>query len=215
MKNNMTELVFILDRSGSMTGLERDTIGGFNGMIEKQKKQEGICYVSTVLFDCESTVLHDRVPLADVAPMTDRDYVTRGSTALLDALGDAIHHVSNIHKYAREEDVPAHTLFVITTDGEENASHRYTSTQIKHLIERKKEKNWEFLFIGANIDAVTTAARYGIDRNRAVNYRADSTGTQTVYQTVEKAVGAMRACQPLAADWSAEIEADRRRRGKK
>ena len=213
MANNVTELVFILDRSGSMTGLECDTIGGFNGMIEKQKKQDGICYVSTVLFDHESEVLHDRVPLTDVPPMTERDYTTRGSTALLDAVGDAIHHVANIHKYARAEDVPAHTLFVITTDGEENASHRYTSEQVKALIERQKETyGWEFLFIGANIDAVATAARYGIDQNRAVDYRADSKGTAAVYASVEKAVRAMRQSRPIEADWSDEIKTDHRRK---
>ena len=213
MANNVTELVFILDRSGSMTGLESDTIGGFNGMIEKQKKQDGVCYVSTVLFDHESEVLHDRVPLTDVPPMTERDYTTRGTTALLDAVGDAIHHVANIHKYARAEDVPAHTLFVITTDGEENASHRYTSEQVKALIERQKETyGWEFLFIGANIDAVATAARYGIGPNRAVDYRADSKGTAAVYASVEKAVCAMRQSRPLTADWSDEIKTDRHRK---
>lgn len=213
MANNVTELVFILDRSGSMTGLESDTIGGFNSMIEKQKKQDGVCYVSTVLFDHESEVLHDRVPLTDVPPMTARDYTTRGSTALLDAVGDAIHHVANIHKYARAEDVPAHTLFVITTDGEENASRRYTSEQVKAMIERKKEeRDWEFLFIGANIDAVATAARYGIDQNRAVDYRADSKGTAAVYASVEKAVCAMRQSRPLTADWSDEIKTDHRRK---
>ena len=213
MANNVTELVFILDRSGSMTGLESDTIGGFNGMIEKQKKQDGVCYVSTVLFDHESEVLHDRIPLSNVPPMTARDYTTRGSTALLDAVGDAIHHVANIHKYARAEDVPAHTLFVITTDGEENASRRYTSEQVKAMIERKKEeRDWEFLFIGANIDAVATAARYGIDQNRAVDYRADSKGTAAVYTSVEKAVCAMRQSRPITADWSDEIKADRHRK---
>ncbi len=213
MANNVTELVFILDRSGSMTGLESDTIGGFNGMIEKQKKQDGVCYVSTVLFDHESEVLHDRIPLSNVPPMTDRDYTTRGSTALLDAVGDAIHHIANIHKYARAEDVPAHTLFVITTDGAENASRRYTSEQVKTLIEQQKETyGWEFLFIGANIDAVATAARYGIDECRAVDYRADSKGTAAVYASVEKAVCAMRQSRPLTADWSDEIKADRHRK---
>ena len=163
MKNNMTELVFILDRSGSMAGLESDTIGGFNSMIEKQKKQ----YVSTVLFDDESEVLYDRVKLGDVPKMTDKDYTVRGCTALIDAIGGAIHHIGNIHKYARPEDVPEHTMLVITTDGQENASHRYTSEQVKKIIERQKEKyGWEFLFIGANIDAVETAARYGIDEFR-------------------------------------------------
>lgn len=215
MKNNVTELVFILDRSGSMAGLESDTIGGFNAMLEKQKKQDGACFVSTVLFDDKSEVLHDRITLEKVPPMTENDYTVRGCTALLDAVGDAIHHIANIHKYARKEDVPAHTLFVITTDGAENASHRHTSEQIKALIEQQKERGWEFLFIGANIDAVATAARYGIDKNRAVDYHADSEGTAAVYRSVEKAVGSMRASRPLAANWSCDIQADQLRRKKK
>ena len=169
MKNNITELVFILDRSGSMSGLESDTIGGFNAMIEKQKKEDGICYVSTVLFDNISEVLHDRVNLSKIKKMTDKDYTVRGCTALIDAIGGAIHHIGNIHKYARPEDVPEHTMFIITTDGMENASHRYSSDQVKKMIERQKEQyGWEFLFIGANIDAVETAAQFGIDRNREI-----------------------------------------------
>ncbi len=216
MKNNITELVFILDRSGSMAGLESDTIGGFNSMIEKQKKQEGCCYVSTVLFDNESEVLHDRVKLADVPRMTDNDYTVGGCTALIDAIGGAIHHIGNIHKYARDEDVPEHTMFVITTDGQENASHRYTSEQVKKMIERQKEKyGWEFLFIGANIDAVETAARYGISKDRAVNYNADAEGTHILYESVAKAVCNVRACAPLSADWSQDINADYQKRGKK
>ena len=216
MKNNITELVFILDRSGSMAGLESDTIGGFNAMIEKQKKQDGGCYVSTVLFDDESEVLHDRVKLGDIPKMTDKDYTVRGCTALIDAIGGAIHHIGNIHKYARNEDVPEHTMFVITTDGQENASHRYTSEQVKKMIERQKEKyGWEFLFIGANIDAVETAARYGISRDRAVNYNADGEGTQILYKSVAKAVCNVRASAPLSADWSDEIDADYQKRGRK
>ena len=216
MKNNITELVFILDRSGSMSGLESDTIGGFNSMIEKQKKQEGLCFVSTVLFDNESKVLHDRVKLTDIPKMTDKDYTVRGCTALIDAIGGAIHHIGNIHKYARPEDVPEHTMFVITTDGQENASHRYTSDQVKKMIERQKEKyGWEFLFIGANIDAVETARRYGIDEDRAVNYNADGEGTHILYESVAKAVCNVRASAPLGADWSEDINADYQRRGKK
>jgi uncharacterized protein YegL len=216
MKNNITELVFILDRSGSMAGLESDTIGGFNSMIEKQKKQDGVCYVSTVLFDDESEVLHDRVKLGDIPKMTDKDYTVRGCTALIDAIGGAIHHIGNIHKYARNEDVPEHTMFVITTDGQENASHRYTSEQVKKMIERQKEKyGWEFLFIGANIDAVETAARYGISRDRAVNYNADGEGTQILYESVSKAVCNVRACAPLGTEWSDDIKADFHRRSKK
>ena len=216
MKNNITELVFILDRSGSMAGLESDTIGGFNSMIEKQKKQDGGCYVSTVLFDDESEVLHDRVKLHDIPKMTDRDYTVRGCTALIDAIGGAIHHIGNIHKYARPEDVPAHTMFIITTDGQENASHHYTSERVKKMIERQKERyGWEFLFIGANIDAVETAARYGIDRDRAVNYNADGQGTQILYESVSKAVCSIRNCDAVCADWSEEINADYQKRSKK
>ena len=214
-QNNLTELVFIIDRSGSMSGLESDTIGGFNSMIKKQKRKEGECYVSTVLFDNESTVLHDRVKLQDIPPMTDNDYVTQGCTALLDALGGAIHHIGNIHKYARPEDVHEHTMFVITTDGMENASRHYTSETVKKMIERQKKRyGWEFLFVGANIDAVETAARYGIDRDRAVNYNADKQGTEILYKTVSEAVECMRSSQPLAANWSEEINTDFKNRGK-
>ena len=214
--NNITEIVFILDKSGSMAGLESDTIGGFNAMIDKQRKLDGDTWVSTVLFDNESTVLHDRVKLERVPKMTDRDYTPGGCTALLDAIGGAIHHIGNIHKYARNEDVPEHTMFVITTDGQENASHRYTSEQVKKMIERQKEKyGWEFLFIGANIDAVETAARYGISRDRAVNYNADGEGTHILYESVAKAVCNVRASAPLGADWSDEINADYQKRGRK
>ena len=214
--NNITELVFILDRSGSMAGLEADTIGGFNAMIEKQRKEAGECYVSTVLFDNISEVLHDRVRLSEIGPMTDKEYTVRGSTALIDALGGAIHHIGNVHKYARREDVPAHTMFIITTDGMENASHKYSSERVKSMIQRQKEKyGWEFLFIGANIDAVETAARYGIDRDRAVNYNADREGTRVVYESVSRAVCNVRASAPLAADWSADIDADYKNRGRK
>ena len=207
-KNNITEIVFILDRSGSMGGLESDTIGGFNSMLRDQKKKEGKAFVSTVLFDHESIVLHDRIPVENVPEMTDSDYTVRGCTALLDAIGDAVKHIGNIHKYARPEDVPEHTMYIITTDGLENASRRYNSKEIKALIEKKKKLGWEFLFIGANIDAIETAGRYGIDSDRAVNYHADSQGTAAVFRAVNKAVGAMRACAPLSAAWSEEINED-------
>lgn len=214
-KNNITELVFILDRSGSMLGLESDTIGGFNSMIEKQKKQDVDCYVSTILFDNFSEVLHDRMKLKDIPKMTDRDYTVRGCTALVDAIGGAIHHIGNIHKYALPEDVPKHTMFVITTDGQENASHKYSGEQVKKMIERQKEKyGWEFLFIGANIDAVETAARYGIDKNRAVNYNADGKGTHILYESVAKAVCSVRANAELNANWSDAINADYQKRGR-
>ena len=215
--NNITELVFILDRSGSMAGLETDTIGGFNAMIEKQKKVEGKCYVSTVLFDDESVVLHDRVELSEIRKMTDDDYYVRGCTALLDAIGGAIHHIGNVHKYARPEDVPAHTMFVITTDGMENASRRYDSDRVKHMINRQKEKfGWEFLFIGANIDAVETAGRFGIAPDRAVNYHADAQGTKVLYKSVSDAVCRMRIDMDLADDWCEEINADyQARKGRK
>ena len=215
-KSNTTELVFILDRSGSMSGLEADTIGGFNAMIEKQRKEEGECFISTVLFDNDSEVLHDRVKLSDIRPMTDKDYTVRGCTALIDAIGGAIHHIGNIHKYARPEDVPAHTMFIITTDGMENASKKYTSERVKGMIERQKERyGWEFLFIGANIDAVETATRYGIDKNRAVNYNADKEGTRVLYESVSDAVCKLRSCAPLTDNWSADIDADYKKRGKR
>ena len=170
MGNNMTELVFILDRSGSMAGLESDTIGGFNALIDKQRQQAGECFVSTVLFDNVSEVLHDRVRLSEIKKMTSDEYTVRGCTALIDAIGGAIRHIGNIHKYARPEDVPEHTMFVITTDGLENASHIYTSDEVKKMVERQKKKyGWEFLFIGANIDSVETGKHFGIGADRAVN----------------------------------------------
>ena len=216
MKNNITELVFILDRSGSMAGLERDTIGGFNSLIEKQKKEDGECYVSTVIFDNVSEVLHDRVKLAEVNKMTEKEYTVRGATALIDAIGGAIHHIKNVHKYIRPEDVPEHTMFVITTDGMENASHQYSSDQVKKMIEEQKEKcGWEFLFIGANIDAVETAAKFGINSDRAVNYHADTVGTGVLYETVSATVCNFRKNAPLQADWSKNIQKDFEKRGKK
>ncbi len=213
MKKNLTELVFILDRSGSMSGLERDTIGGFNGLIEKQKREDGECLVSTVLFDNVSQVLHDRVPLNKIEPMTDRDYTVRGCTALLDAIGGAIHHIGNVHKYARDEDLPEHTLFVITTDGMENASRTYSAEKVKQLVQRQQEKHgWEFLFLGANIDAVETARHFGISEDCAVSYRSDHTGTQLNYQVVSDAVCHVRASRPLARQWKEKIEEDFQKR---
>ena len=209
MRKNLTEIVFILDRSGSMSGLESDTIGGFNSMIERQKSAEGEALISTVLFDNLSEVIHDRVRVQDIKPMTREDYTVRGCTALLDAIGGAIQHIGNIHKYARNEDVPEHTLFVITTDGMENASRRYDSEKVKKMIERQKEKyGWEFLFLGANIDAVETARHFGISEDSAVNYHSDSEGTQLNYEVLSEAICAVRCSAPLSADWKKRIDED-------
>ncbi len=211
----MTELVFILDRSGSMTGLEGDTIGGFNSMIEKQRREAGKALVSTVLFDNESKVIHDRLPLDKVPPMTEREYYTRGSTALLDAVGGAIHHIANIHKYARHEDVPERTLFVITTDGHENASRRYDYGTVRRMIEHEKEKyGWEFLFLGANIDAAKEAARFGIGADRAVDYKCDAAGTALNFEVLSDTVCCFRAERPIPETWKQLIEEDVKKRGK-
>ena len=216
MKKHLTELVFILDRSGSMAGLEEDTIGGFNAMIEKQKREPGEAIVSTVLFDSESTIIHDRVDIQRVEPMTRKEYYVRGCTALLDAVGGAIHHIGNVHKYAREEDRPEKTLFVITTDGMENASRKFTYDRLKAMIERQKERyGWEFLFLGANIDAAKEAARFGISEDRAANYYADSVGTNVIYETVSEAITQVRCCAaPLSAEWKQRVDEDYRKRGK-
>ena len=213
--SNTTELVFILDRSGSMAGLEADTIGGFNSMIAKQKKEAGAALVSTILFDNESVVIHDRLPLEKVPPMTEKEYFTRGCTALLDAVGGAIRHIANIHKYARPEDVPEKTLFVITTDGCENASRRYNYERVRRMIEHEKEKyGWEFLFLGANIDAAKEAARVGIGADRAVNYKCDEAGTALNYEVISEAVCSFRAARPLGGDWKRRIDEDVKKRGR-
>ena len=209
MKKDLTEMVFILDKSGSMSGLEADTIGGFNGMIEKQKKEEGEALVSVVLFSNESRVIYDRVDLQKVEPMTDKQYYVGGCTALIDAIGGAIHHIGNVHKYAREEDRPEHTVFVITTDGMENASHRYTSDEVKSMVRRQKEKyGWEFLFLGANIDAVETAAHFGISEDRAVTFHSDHIGQSLNYEVVTDAVSSVRCRAPLTREWKRRIEED-------
>ena len=215
MKRNLTELVFILDRSGSMAGLEDDTIGGFNGMLEKQQREDGEAVVSTVLFDHVSEVIHDRVPLERVPRLTREEYHVRGTTALLDAVGGAIRHIANVHKYAREEDRPERTLFVITTDGMENASRRYDYRRVKELISRQKEKyGWEFLFLGANIDAAKEAARFGISAENAANYHADREGTAVLYEAVSEAVCAFRAAKPMKNAWREQIDDDYRNRNK-
>ena len=209
MKKNLTELVFILDRSGSMEGLEQDTIGGFNAMLQKQRGEPGEAVISTVLFDNETEVIHDRVSLDRVPALTEKEYYVRGCTALLDAVGGAIHHIGNVHKYAREEDRPEKTLFVITTDGLENASRRYTYDKVKSMIERQLEKyGWEFLFLGANIDAAREAARFGIRADCAADYHADSIGTEAVYESVCEAVCQVRRAAPLKANWKQRIDAD-------
>ena len=207
--SKFTEIVFILDRSGSMAGLEADTIGGFNSLIQKQKKEEGRAVISTVLFDDKCEVLHDRKELDTIVPLTDKDYYVRGCTALLDAVGGAIHHIGNVHKYARKEDVPKKTMFIITTDGQENASHRYDYDRVRHMIERQKEKyGWDFLFLGANIDAAKEAKRFGISEDRAVNYHADPMGTALNYEVISDAVRSVRKGACLNSDWRERIDRD-------
>ena len=217
MKKNLTELVMILDRSGSMGGLESDTIGGYNSMLKKQRETAGEVLVSTVLFDDRSEVLYDRVPLRKMPRMTEEDYFVRGCTALLDAVGGAIHHIGNVHKYAREEDRPEKTIFVITTDGMENASKVYTYDRVKEMIERQKKKyGWEFLFLGANMDAIGMAARFGIGEDRAANFHSDHEGTALNYDVLAEAVCTMRVkAAPIGAEWKKRIEEDYKRRGKK
>ena len=214
MKNNITELVFIIDRSGSMEGFEKDTVGGFNSTLEKQKNQNGRAYVSTVLFDNESEVVHDRADISEVKPMTLNDYKVGGCTALLDAVGGAIHHIGNVHKYARPEDVPEHTVFVITTDGMENASHKYSSSRVRAMIKRQQEKyGWEFIFLAANIDAEEAAEDIGIRRERAVNYCRDEEGMRVTYETVCEAITTVRACGNLdKGAWREELDKDNERR---
>ena len=211
----MTELVFILDRSGSMEGLESDTIGGFNSMLAKQKQEPGECLVSTVLFDHETEVIHDRVPLQEVPELTAEQYFVRGCTALLDAVGGAIHHIGNVHKYARSEDRPERTLFVITTDGLENASKRYSYAKVKAMLERQKEQyGWEFIFLGANIDAAKEAARFGISEDRAVTYQSDSVGTALNFEVIGEMMACTRVAAPLPLNWKRRIEEDFKKRGK-
>ncbi|MBQ7507719.1 MAG: VWA domain-containing protein [Spirochaetales bacterium] len=213
MKKDLTELVFILDRSGSMAGLEADTIGGFNSMIEKQKKEEGECLVSVVLFDDDPEVLFDRVPVKDIPAMTDKVYYPRGCTALMDAVGGAIHHIGNIHKYAREEDVPEKTVFVITTDGMENASRTYSADHVRNMIKHEQDKyGWEFLFLGANIDAVETARRYGLREGRAVRFHNDKEGIKLNYTVVSDTIAQVRATKRVPEGWLKDIETDYRER---
>ena len=214
MKKGLMELVFILDESGSMSGMEADTIGGFNSMIQKQRRAEGTAYVSTVAFANESRVIHDRVRLDQVEPLTRQDYTPGGCTALLDALGGAIHHIGNVHKYARAEDVPEHSIVVITTDGMENASRRYTRAEVRHMVERQKARyGWEFLFLGANMDAIAAAEDIGIRRDRAVKYVQDSADMELNYRVVGDTLCNLRMSRPVTASWKAEIEDDEAKRG--
>ena len=207
--NNTTELVFILDRSGSMFGLENDTIGGFNSMLEKQKQEEGAAYVTTVLFNSHTQLLHDRVKLEAVPPLTREDYVPGGCTALLDAVGQTIRHIVTIHRYARPEDVPARTVFVITTDGLENASHRFRLDEVKRMIEHEQEKyGWEFLFLGANIDAVGTAGDLGIRPDRSANFHADSQGVEMSFRSLNCALSQARKGAPLPSTWKDDVDND-------
>ena len=207
VKNNITEMVFILDRSGSMAGMEQDTIGGFNSMIERQRKLDGTAYVSTVLFSNYSKVLHDRVDIAKIEPLNENQYIVGGSTALLDAIGGAIHHIGNVHKYARPEDVPEHTIFIITTDGMENASQMYGSEKVKQMIKRQEEKyGWEFVFVAANIDAVETAENLGIRRERAANYNQTKEGTQSVYEAVDCLMTSVRCKVKATDEWKGKLK---------
>ncbi|MBQ9048183.1 MAG: VWA domain-containing protein [Solobacterium sp.] len=216
MKKNLTEIVFIIDRSGSMGGLESDTIGGYNSFLERQKKAEGEALVSTVLFNNRSEVLHDRVNIADVQPLGEKDYMAAGTTALLDAIGGAVHHIGNIHKYARDEDRPEHTVFVIITDGMENASRLYDYDHVQSMISRQQERfGWEFLFLGANIDAVKEAGRIGISADHAVRHISDKKGTELNYRVLADAVsGIRRGAASPSGSWKKEIERDYRNRGK-
>ena len=207
MKKGLTEIVFILDRSGSMSGLEADTIGGYNSMLEKQMKEEGEALISTVLFDDRTEILHDRKNLEKVDRITDKEYYVRGCTALLDAVGGAIHHISHIQKEMPEEEKPEKTLFIITTDGMENASKKYSYDKVKKMVEKKKKNHWEFVFLGANIDAVEVAGRFGVAANRAVRYECDSAGTALNFNVMSKMVSCARACSS-AEDMEEAFDSD-------
>ena len=215
MNGNLTEIVFVLDRSGSMSGLEKDTIGGYNSMLARQKAEEGEAVVSTVLFDHECQVIHDRVPISRVEPLTQKQYYTRGSTALLDALGGAIHHIGNVHKYARDEDRPGKTIFVITTDGLENASRNYSAERVRSMVKRQQEKyGWEFLFLGANMDTLSVAEDYGIAPNRSVRYECDEKGIKLNFDAISSVLCSVRRNEGVKEQWKADIEEDYRKRGK-
>ncbi|MEO2075861.1 MAG: vWA domain-containing protein [Bacillus sp. (in: firmicutes)] len=215
MKKNVTELVFILDKSGSMAGLEADTIGGYNAMLAKQQKAEGEAIVTTVLFDHDYELLHDRINVKGISPITDKDYEVGGTTALLDAIGFTIQKIVNVQKRTSEEERAEKVLFVITTDGMENASREFTPDKIKKMVQMQKEEyGWEFLFLGANIDAVSTAARFGIEEDFAVDYHADEVGTQLNYEAVSEAVSNLRSGKKIERTWKEGIERDYSRRSR-
>lgn len=215
MKTKITELVFILDKSGSMSGLERDTIDGYNSMIRKQKEVEGEVNITTVLFDDNYQLLHERVNIKNINPMTDKDYFVEGSTALLDAIGKTIHKIGNQQRLAKKENRADKVMFIITTDGMENASHEYTNEKIKFMVERQKEKyGWEFIFLGANIDAISTAAKFGISSDRAANYNSDGEGTRLNYEAVSEVVSEFRTCNEISENWKERIDEDFKQRGK-
>lgn len=214
MKKGLTELVFILDKSGSMSGLERDTIGGYNAMLEKQKTVAGECLITTVLFDNGYELLHDRIDIRAVSPITEKEYCVGGSTALIDAIGRTISKIGNAQKHTADEYRAEKVMFVIITDGEENASREYSSDKVKSQIQRQKEKYaWEFIFLGANIDAVETAQRFGIAPDRAQNYHADSEGTALNFRVMSEAVASFRSCEAMPEGWNDEIQKDYKRRG--
>lgn len=211
--SGLTEMVFILDRSGSMYGLEKDAVGGFNSLIRRQKQEPGAAIVSTVLFDDNSTVLHDRIPLADVPKMKRHDYVPQGCTALLDAIGGVIHHIGTIHKQTRLDNRPTHTIVVILTDGMENASCRYNITKVRKMVKRQQDKyGWEFLFLGANMDAIATAGSVGIPASHAVTYKNDSQGIALSYEVMDASVCMARKGERISDDWSKDISSDLERR---
>jgi len=216
MKKGLTELVFILDKSGSMAGLESDTIGGYNSMLEKQKAVEGECHITTVLFDNNYELLHDRIDIKAVSPITEKEYSVGGSTALLDAIGMTIHKIGNAQKHTADDYRAEKVMFVIITDGEENSSRKYSSEKVKAQIERQKEKyGWEFIFLGANIDAVETASRFGIGADRAQNYHADSEGVELNFNVMSEAVAAFRKTSAMPDDWNDKIQKNYKRRGGK
>jgi uncharacterized protein YegL len=216
MKRNVTELVYILDKSGSMAGLEADTIGGFNAMLKKQQKADGEAFVTTALFNNQYELLHDRINVRGISPMTEKDYEVGGTTALLDAIGFTIQKIINVQKRTSEEERAEKVVFVITTDGMENASQEYTGAKIKKMVQYQKEKfGWEFMFLGANIDAISTAARFGIDADFAVDYHADHIGTQLNYEAVNEVVLTLRSGKKVDRSWKEGIERDYNRRSRK